>query len=109
MTRDANFTAQGATVATSLAAALQAARGDALRRGATDIMVIGGGEIYAQAMPLADRLEITQVHSAPQGDADFPAIDPADWQEIAREMRPAGPEDDTPYDFVTYRRAGVQR
>ena len=66
VTRDKNFTAPGVLVAQSLDAALQAARGDAMRRG-SDIMVIGGAEIYAQAMPLADRLEITQVHATPRG------------------------------------------
>ncbi len=50
---------------------MQAARGDALRRGADDIMVIGGGEIYAQAMPFADRLEITQIHASPEGRRGF--------------------------------------
>ena len=72
VTRDPAFTAPGVLVASSLEAALQAARGDALRRGADAIMVIGGGEIYAQAMPFAHRLEITQIHASPQGDARFP-------------------------------------
>src|SRR5256885_8844176 len=68
VTRDANFTAPGVLVAPSLETALQAARGDALRRGC-DIMVIGGAEIYPRAMPLADRLEITQIHMQPAGDS----------------------------------------
>ena len=105
VTRDATFTAPGIVVATSLEAALQAARGDALRRGVNDIMVIGGAEIYAQALPLADRLEITQIRAAPEGDARFPAINPARWRESARDAHPAGPEDDAAYDFVTYLKA----
>jgi dihydrofolate reductase len=105
ITRDPSFTAPGVVVATSLEAALQAARGDALRRDAADIMVIGGAEIYAQAMPFADRLEITQIHAAPQGDTRFPQIDPAVWRESAREAHPAGEGDDAAYDFVTYLRA----
>src|ERR1043165_1718199 len=84
VTRDANFAAPGALVARSLETALQAARRDALRRG-TDVMVIGGAEIYAQAMPRADRLEITRIHMAPEGDTVFPTIDPAIWREAARE------------------------
>src|SRR3954463_8610297 len=76
VTRDKDFTAPGVLVASSLDAALQAARGDALRRGAR-IMVIGGAEIYAQAMPLAERLEITHIHMQPEGNSSFPAIDPA--------------------------------
>jgi dihydrofolate reductase len=105
VTRDAAFTAPGIVVATDLDTALQAARGDALRRGITDIMVIGGAEIYAQAMPLADRLEITQIHAAPEGEVRFPAIDPAVWRESARESHSAGPEDDAAYDLVTYLKA----
>jgi dihydrofolate reductase len=106
VSRDANFTAPGVLVAPSLDAALAAARGDAMRRG-SDIMVIGGTEIYAQAMPLADRLEITRIHMKPEGDALFPAIDPAVWREAAREPHPAGPDDDAGYDFVSYLRANA--
>jgi dihydrofolate reductase len=108
VSRDRNCTAPGIVVAPSLDAALQAARADALRRHADAIMVIGGGEIYAQAMPRADRLEITQIHATPDGDARFPAIDPAVWRESARAAHPAGPEDDAAYDFVTYVRVGCE-
>ena len=57
-------------------------------------MVIGGSDIFADTMPLADRLEITHVHAAPEGDALFPPIDPAVWREVAREEHAAGPDDD---------------
>ena len=100
--RDKDFTAPGVLVAPSLEAALRAARGDALRRGADAIMIIGGADIYAQAMPSAERLEITQVHMTPAGDSFFPAIDPAIWREAARRTHPAGPEEDAAYDFVSY-------
>jgi dihydrofolate reductase len=106
VTRDKSFTAPGVLVAPSLEVALEAARGDALRRG-TDIMVIGGGDIYAQAMRLADRLVITQIHMTPEGDSLFPAIDPAVWREAAREAHPAGPDDDAAYDFVSYLKANA--
>jgi dihydrofolate reductase len=107
VTRDANFTAPGALVARSLEIALEVARGDALRRG-SDIMVIGGAEIYAQAMPLADRLEITRIHMNPQGDTAFPPIDPAVWREAAREPHPAGEGDEAAFDFVSYVKANTQ-
>ena len=67
------------------------ATGDALRRFATEIAVIGGAEIYAQWMDSADRLEITEVHARPEGDTRFAAIDPAAWEEVARVRNPAGP------------------
>ena len=102
VSRDAAFTAPGVLVARSLAAALEAARGDAMRRGADAVMVIGGADIYAQAMPFADRLEITQIHMKPEGDSVFPEIDPAVWREAAREAHPDGPDDDAAYDFVSY-------
>ena len=104
VTRDANFIAPGVLVASSLTAALQIARGDALRRG-TDIMVLGGAEIYARAMPLAHRLEITRIHMAPEGDTVFPPIDPAIWREATREPRPKGLGDDAAFDFVSYVKA----
>lgn len=102
VTRDKAFTAPGFSVASSLDAALQAARGDAMRRGVTDIMVIGGSEIYALAMPFADRLEITQIHLRPDGDTRFPEIDPAVWREERRTSHPATEHDDAAYDLVTY-------
>ena len=102
VSRDRSFTAPGVVAAQSLEAALEVARGDALRRAADAIMVIGGAEIFAQAMPRADRLEITQIHAAPPGDVGFPPIDPATWRETARAPHPAGPEDDAPFDLVTY-------
>jgi dihydrofolate reductase len=105
VTRDKEFTAPGALVARSLDIALEAARGDALRRG-TEIMVIGGAEIYAQAMPYADRLEITRIHMTPEGDTVFPPIDPAVWREAAREPHPAGEGDDAAFDFVSHLKAG---
>lgn len=107
VTRDTNFTAPGALVARSLEIALEAARGDALRRG-TDIMVIGGAEIYAEMMPRADRLEITRIHMQPEGDTVFPPIDPAVWREAAREPHPAGQGDDAAFDFVSYVKADAR-
>jgi dihydrofolate reductase len=104
VTRDQKFTAPGALVARSLEIALEAARGDALRRG-SDIMVIGGAEIYAQAMPRADRLEITRIHMKPEGDTVFPAIDPAIWREASCEPHPAGQGGDAAFDFVSYIKA----
>ena len=104
VTRDANFCADGAVVTSSFAAARAVATGDALRRLATEIAVIGGAEIYAQWMACADRLEITEVHARPEGDTRFPAIDPADWEEVARVRNEAGPDDSADTSYVTYRR-----
>src|SRR3954449_10867305 len=104
ITRDESFRAAGALVTTSFAHAHAIARGDALRRFATEIAVIGGAEIYAQWMDDADRLEVTEVHARPEGDTFFAAIDAAIWEEVARMRHPAGPDDSADYSYVTYRR-----
>jgi dihydrofolate reductase len=105
VSRDRAFAAPGIVAAPSLDFAFAAARGDALRRGADSIIVAGGAEIYVQAMPLATRLVITQVHKRVEGDARFPAIDPKVWGEIARDERAPGAEDEAPFALVTYERA----
>jgi dihydrofolate reductase len=103
VSRDSGFSPQGVVVARSLEAALAAARDDARRNGVNEIIIIGGTEIFAQTMPLADRLEITHVHSRPAGDTFFPSIDAARWREAARSEHPAGPKDDAAFAYVTYR------
>jgi dihydrofolate reductase len=105
VSRNAGFTAPGIAVAANLAAALAVARGDALRRGANAIVVIGGTDIFAQTMPLADRLDITLVHARPDGDTYFPPIDPHVWREVERREHPAGPQDDASFAHITYIRA----
>jgi dihydrofolate reductase len=102
VSRSADLMVHGAVVAPTLHTALEVARGDALRRGCNAIMVVGGGEIYAQVMPLADRLEITHIHARPEGDAIFPPIDPAIWRETARAAHAAEAGEDAGYDAVTY-------
>lgn len=104
VTRDPGFRASGAIVTHSVAEALSIARGDALRRSAAEIAVIGGAEIYVQTMPQADRLEITEVHMSPTGDTVFPAIERSQWEEVSRETHPSGPDDHAAFSYVTYRR-----
>ena len=103
ITRDAAYRAPGAIVTTSAADAGAVARGDALRRSAAEIAVIGGAEIYRQWLDRADRLEITEVHARPDGDTHFD-IDQAQWDETSRVRHPAGPDDSADYSYVTYRR-----
>jgi dihydrofolate reductase len=105
VSRDPAFAAPGIVVAPSLDAAFAAARGDALRRAADAIVVAGGAEIYAQALPRATRLAITHVHKRVDGDARFPAIDPEIWRETARAEHGSQAEDEAPFAFVNYERA----
>src|SRR5258705_11531025 len=102
VSRAPDFAAPGAIVAASLPAALAVARGDALRRASDAIMVVGGADIYAQAMPLADRLEVTHIHAQCEGDAVVPAIDPALLREGAPTVGSARPGGDPCYHTVTY-------
>lgn len=104
LTRDFTLVAQGAVIATSLDAALAFARTDAGKRGVDEIMVIGGNDIFTATMSMADRLEITHVHTSPEGDAYFPPIDPEVWEEVSREDHYAGPDDDADFTLVTYTR-----
>jgi len=102
LTRDLSLVAPGAVLATSLDAALGFARADAAKRGVDEIMVIGGSDIFASTIAMADRLEITHVHMSPEGDALFPPIDEEMWQETSREEHFAGPDDDADFAFATY-------
>jgi dihydrofolate reductase len=105
ISRDENFSAPGIAVAPNFASALATAHGDALRRNAAAIIVAGGADIYGQALPLATRLVITEVHKRVDGDARFPAIDAKLWREIARSEQKPGPQDEAGFAFVVYERA----
>jgi dihydrofolate reductase len=104
ISRDKNFGAPGTVVAPNFDAALATARGDALRRKASAIIVAGGADIYAQALPLATHLVITEVHKPVDGDTRFPAIDAELWRETARREQKPGPQDEAAFAFVTYQR-----
>ncbi len=80
VTRQAGYQPDGVIVINDLTAAIAHARTIAEADGADEVMVIGGGEIYRQAMPLADRLYISHVALSPEGEVFFPEIDPAIWQ-----------------------------
>jgi len=104
VTRDPAFAAPGVVAAPGLDAALAIARGDAMRRGTVEIMIIGGADLYRQTIDRAVRLEITRVHARPEGDSVFPPIDPARWRETGRREHPAGRDDDTAFTTLVYER-----
>ena len=105
VSRNAGFASAGIVAAADFDFAMDAARGDALRRGVNEIAVIGGADIFTRLMPLADRLEITHVHARPEGDTHFPPIDASQWRAIEQSELPAGPRDEAPVTYVTYARA----
>ena len=105
VSRDRDFSAPGVVIAPDLRAALETARGDALRRGAEAIVIAGGADIYMQVMPQATGLAITEVHMRVEGDVRFPPIDATIWRETSRSEHEAGTEDEAAFAFVDYERA----
>lgn len=101
ISRNPAYRVEGATVVHSLDAAL-ALGADLLRDAGPDaeLMIIGGAQIYAQALPLAQRLYLTEVHAEPEGDASFPQFDRSQWQEVAREEHAASASNACAYDFL---------
>jgi dihydrofolate reductase len=104
VSRNRDFAAPGVIVAPSIAAALAAARGDALRRSADAVAVIGGAELYADTIAQADRLVITHVHLRPEGDTMFPVIDSNLWHEVERSEHYPGPDDAAGFTVLVYER-----
>ena len=72
--------------------------------GASEIIVAGGGEIYAQTIERAERLFITEVALDAKGETRFPPIDPRRWREVSREKGERGPQDEADFAFVEYER-----
>ncbi len=104
LTRDVNFKAEGAWVYTSLDAALAAARAMAEADSASEICVIGGAGVYQATLPLADRIMLTEVNLAPEGDAHFPTLD-SNWREISREHVARGVGDDADFTVLMLERS----
>jgi len=94
LTRAGDFRAAGGWTMTDFATAMACAQ--AMAQG--EVCVIGGAEIYALALRSADRVRLTEVALSPAGDAVFPDLDPAEWEELSREERTANAGDDA--DFV---------
>lgn len=93
ITHDPNYAAQGASVVTSIDQALQAA-GEV-----EEVMVIGGASFYAQMLPMASRLYLTQVDIEVDGDAWFPDYKPADWDWVEEHHHPADEKNSHPMTF----------
>ncbi len=98
VTRQAGYRAEGCLVADSLEHGLALARSD------EEVFVIGGAEIFQQAIPRADRIYLTQINQEFEGDTRLPALDRAIWHEAAREDHPSGPGTPLAYSFLTLER-----
>ena len=103
ITRDRSYRADGADVVSSLNDALTLASARSrCAPGAGEICIIGGGEIYAQAIDVADRLDVTHVLASPEGDTRFPPIDGETWYPVSSADVPAGDRDSHATRHVIY-------
>ncbi len=99
VSRDPAYQASGATLAGSLADALRQA---AAKSNAEEVFVIGGAQLYREALPLANRLYLTEIEQDFDGEVFFPDVQPQDWDEISRQpsQGTSGPQ----FSFVVYQR-----
>jgi dihydrofolate reductase len=109
VTRDRDFRAEGAEVVGSLEDAIRLATIRArCMAGVDEICIVGGGEIYREALPLTDRLHVTHVLADVDGDTRFPQIDPQVWHVVSELDVPAGEKDSHATRYTVYeRRADV--
>ena len=104
LTRDKNWHADGVLVGHSLNEVLKLANEDAKKIGASEIAVIGGSALFEETLPIAAKIELTEVHAKPEGDVYFPNYDRAAFRETRREGPMQGEKDDHAYSVVTLER-----
>lgn len=98
VTRNRELKIEGCIIAHSLADAIVACAHD------EEIFIVGGADLYAQALPLVDTLHITEIQQDVNGDAHFPELNHTEWREVAREKFSQKTPQPLEYDFVEYRR-----
>lgn len=101
VSRDVGLRIEGAAVVATPTAALDLARIIAVEKKLDEVIVMGGGQIYAQLLPQADRLYLTKVLADVDGDAWFPACDASEWTQISSENVAASGENPYPFCYVT--------
>lgn len=100
ITRNENYEAPGCIVVSSLEEAI---------RTESDVYIIGGAEIYQQALPLTDRIHLTEVQASVEGDTFFPKLDSAEWHELSRETHPTDEKHRYAFDFVELERSTIEK
>jgi dihydrofolate reductase len=98
VTRNTELKVEGCLVAHSLEQAITVCQDD------SEIFIVGGAELYAQALPLVDKLYITEIHQDIDGDAHFPAYNQADWSLVSKEIRSQQLPQPLEYHFTCYQR-----
>lgn len=104
ITRQSDWSAEGVQVVHTLAEARALAEEVALIDGVDEMVVIGGAEIYAQALPACDQLYLTRVHADVEGDATFPAIDAQEWKIVTQQEHAATGCNPFDYTFIVFAR-----
>ena len=100
ISRNPGYQAEGIEVVGSVEAALALLAGSSVE----ELMVIGGGHLYAEMLPSADCLYLTRIDLAVEGDTRFPAFDDGKWQRVECESHPADEKNPHPYSFETWQR-----
>jgi dihydrofolate reductase len=98
ITRDKDLKIEGAEVVNSLAAAISLCEKE------SEVFIIGGAEIYHQALPKANTIYLTKVHRSYDADVFFPELLPNEWKEVSREDYPADEKNEVPYSFCVLKR-----
>nr|AIA11821.1 Dihydrofolate reductase [uncultured bacterium] len=96
LTRDSSYHPDGVTVAHSIQ--------EALPKTDEEVMVLGGGQVFAAALPYADRMYITEIDAELQGDVFFPQFNRDEWREVSREHHRKDADNEYDFDFVVYDR-----
>jgi dihydrofolate reductase len=104
LTRDKHWRAGGVLVGHSLDDVLKLANDDAKKTGAREIAIIGGSALFEETLPIAAKIELTEVHAKPKGDVLFPKYNRSAFRETRREGPMQGEKDDHPYSVVTLER-----
>ena len=98
MTRDPDYVAPGCEVVSSVGAAMSLAGGE------DEVMIIGGGRVYRDFLPRADRIYLTRVQTEVEGDTFFPELDPDLWRQLSSEHHPADAQHRYAFDVMVYER-----
>lgn len=105
VSRNPAFAAAGVRVAHGVDEAFTLAEASARSSGAGEFMLLGGAQLYAEALPLIQRIYLTRVHADVAGDAHLPALEESEWQQTSREDHPADSRNDFPFSFIVLQRS----
>lgn len=100
ITRQQNFQAPGCHVYHTLHSAIDFANA----QGEEEVFIIGGAEIYKQALPVVQRMYLTEINAALEGDTFFPEFSKTEWKELSRQAHPKDERHPFSFDFVVYER-----